>query len=49
MQSIEEALRFYCDLLGFEVVMQADIPAGIGVMADVVLFDSMRAFDIRYE
>ena len=34
--SIEQALTFYCDLLGFEVAMQADLPAGIDVMADAL-------------
>lgn len=26
---IEAAVRFYCEILGFEVVMQAEIPSGI--------------------
>ena len=26
---IEAAVRFYCDVLGFEVVMEAEIPSGI--------------------
>ena len=34
--SIEEALAFYVDVVGFEVVMEADIPGGIDVMAQAL-------------
>jgi len=34
--SIEQAVAFYCDVLGFEVVMEADIPGGIDVMAQAL-------------
>ena len=30
------ALRFYCDLLGFEVAMEAEVPSGIDVMGDAL-------------
>ena len=26
---IEAAVRFYCDVLGFEIVMEAEIPSGV--------------------
>lgn len=29
---IEAALRFYCEVVGFEVVMAAEIPSGIALM-----------------
>ena len=31
--NLEEALAFYCDLIGFEVVMEAEVPSGIGAMS----------------
>ena len=30
------ALAFYCDLLGFEVVMEAEVPSGIDVMVEAM-------------
>lgn len=33
---INAALAFYCDLLGFEVAMEAQVPGGIDVMADAL-------------
>jgi catechol 2,3-dioxygenase-like lactoylglutathione lyase family enzyme len=29
---MEKALAFYCEVLGFEIVMQAEVPSGIDVM-----------------
>ena len=34
--SIDKAVAFYCDAVGFEVVMEADIPGGIDVMAQAL-------------
>ena len=34
--NLEEALAFYCDIIGFEIVMEAQIPSGIDVMADAL-------------
>ncbi|MBW2397369.1 MAG: VOC family protein [Deltaproteobacteria bacterium] len=31
---IEAALRFYCEVLGFEIVMDAEIPSGIAPLND---------------
>lgn len=46
VNNIDDALAFYCDLLGFEVVMNADLPAGIDVMAEALgLSDSQ--FKVR--
>lgn len=33
---IHAAMAFYCDLLGFEVAMEAQVPGGIDVMADAL-------------
>ncbi|MFK7977270.1 MAG: VOC family protein [Halioglobus sp.] len=33
---INAAVAFYCDLLGFEIAMEAQIPGGIDVMADAL-------------
>jgi catechol 2,3-dioxygenase-like lactoylglutathione lyase family enzyme len=43
---IEAALRFYCDLVGFEVVMEAELPAGIDVMSDALGIDD-SSFKVR--
>lgn len=46
VKNIDDALAFYCDLLGFEVVMNADLPSGIDVMAQALgLSDSQ--FKVR--
>ncbi len=44
--SIDDALAFYCDLLGFEVVMNADLPAGIDAMAQALGIDDSE-FKVR--
>jgi glyoxylase I family protein len=36
VSNIEEGMAFYCDVLGFELVMNADIPSGIDVMTDAL-------------
>ena len=33
---ITAALAFYCDVLGFEVAMEAEVPSGIDVMGDAM-------------
>ena len=33
---LEAALAFYCELLGFEVVMEATVPSGIDVMSEAM-------------
>ncbi|MEH6582935.1 MAG: VOC family protein [Halioglobus sp.] len=43
---IEAALAFYCDLIGFEVVMEAELPAGIDVMSEALGLDD-SAFKVR--
>jgi catechol 2,3-dioxygenase-like lactoylglutathione lyase family enzyme len=43
---IEAALAFYCDFLGFEVVMEAELPAGIDVMSDALGIED-SSFKVR--
>lgn len=40
------ALAFYCDLLGFEVAMEAELPSGVDVMADALGIED-SAFKVR--
>ncbi|MFK8021329.1 MAG: VOC family protein [Pseudomonadales bacterium] len=34
--SMEAALAFYCDLLGFEVAVEAEVPSGFDLMCDAL-------------
>lgn len=44
--NIEQALAFYCETIGFEVVMEAELPTGIEVMCEALgIPDS--AFKVR--
>lgn len=36
VKNLEEAVAFYCGVVGFDVVMEAALPSGIGVMADAL-------------
>jgi catechol 2,3-dioxygenase-like lactoylglutathione lyase family enzyme len=39
VENIETALAFYCEVVGFEVVMQAEIPPGIEAMNQAMDID----------
>ncbi len=43
---MEVALAFYCDLLGFEVVLEAEVPSGIEVMSHAMGIED-SGFKIR--
>lgn len=46
VENIDSALAFYCDVLGFKVVMEAQIPAGIEAMNQAMDIDD-ASFKVR--
>jgi len=34
--NLEDALAFYCDIIGFEIVMEAELPPGIDMMNEAM-------------
>lgn len=43
---LEAALAFYCEVIGFEVVMEATVPSGIDVMSEAMGIDD-SGFKVR--